>query len=42
MRGFLEGIDISVVLATARISNAIVWTQDVDFKAINGVKFIPK
>ena len=32
----------SVVLATARACDAILWTQDADFKGIDGVKFIPK
>jgi predicted nucleic acid-binding protein len=30
----------SIVLATARANDAIVWTQDIDFKNINGVKYI--
>lgn len=42
MRGFIEGIDISAVPTTARISNAILCILDVDFIAYNGVKFIPK
>ena len=32
----------SVVLATAREFNAILWTQDSDFKNINNVKYFPK
>lgn len=32
----------SIVLATARANDAIVWTQDVDFKNIEGVKYIAK
>ncbi|NCU32976.1 MAG: type II toxin-antitoxin system VapC family toxin [Candidatus Moranbacteria bacterium] len=32
----------SMILATARSYNAIVWTQDADFKDIEGVEFIPK
>lgn len=29
----------SIVLATARSVNGIVWTQDADFKGLSGVKF---
>ena len=32
----------SVVLATARAENAVVWTQDADFERIIGVKFRAK
>ena len=32
----------SVVLATAREFNGILWTQDSDFKKINNVKYFPK
>ena len=32
----------SVILATARQFNATVWTQDNDFEAIDGVKYIRK
>ena len=32
----------SVILATARTNDAIIWTQDADFKSIPGVKFVPK
>lgn len=32
----------SMILATARLHHATVWTQDADFKDIEGVKFIPK
>lgn len=32
----------SIVLATARANEALVWTQDVDFKDIDGVKYIAK
>src|SRR4030042_3751997 len=32
----------SVVLATAREFNAILWTQDSDFKNISNVKYFPK
>ena len=30
----------SIILSTAMAFNAIVWTQDADFKDIRGVKFI--
>ena len=30
----------AVILATAKIRNAVVWTQDADFKNIDGVKFV--
>ena len=29
----------SIILATARAENAIIWTQDKDFERITGVKF---
>ena len=32
----------SIILATAHQYNAELWTQDVDFKNIPGVKYIPK
>ncbi len=32
----------SIILATARIYEATIWTQDSDFKEINGVKYIAK
>lgn len=30
----------SIILATAKAYHAIVWTQDTDFKNLEGVKFI--
>ncbi len=30
----------SIILATAQSSNATLWTQDVDFKGIDGVQYI--
>ena len=30
----------SIILATARSYNAIVWTQDEDFRGIDGVQYI--
>jgi toxin FitB len=32
----------SIILATAKHHNAIVWTQDIDFKDIPGVKYFQK
>ena len=32
----------SIILATARKFNAILWTQDNDFEGIEGVKYIAK
>lgn len=32
----------SIILATALEYNAIIWTQDSDFKNINNVKYFPK
>lgn len=32
----------SVILATARAHDAVVWTQDADFERISGVKFIAR
>ena len=32
----------SIILATAREFNAILWTQDSDFKNINHVKYFPR
>lgn len=32
----------SVVLAVARMHNAVLWTQDADFQGMDGVKFIKK
>ncbi|MEJ2052276.1 MAG: type II toxin-antitoxin system VapC family toxin [Calditrichaceae bacterium] len=32
----------SIILATARVFNATLWTQDSDFKNIRGVKYIQK
>ena len=32
----------SIVLATARASGAILWTQDADFEKISGVRFVRK
>ena len=32
----------SVVLATARLYGAVVWTQDSDFEGLEGVRYTPK
>jgi predicted nucleic acid-binding protein len=31
-----------IILATGRLYQATVWTQDVDFKGLNDVQFIRK
>ena len=32
----------SIILATARVYNAILWTQDADFEGLDGVQYIQK
>ncbi len=32
----------SLIYATAKMNDAIVWTQDVDFKNLDGVKYFKK
>jgi predicted nucleic acid-binding protein len=32
----------SIILATARANDAIVWTQDDDFKGLDGVRYFAK
>ncbi len=32
----------AVILATARMKNAVLWTQDAAFKDLDGVRYIPK
>ena len=32
----------SVILATARAHGAVLWTQDIDFKGLEGVRYISK
>ncbi len=32
----------SIILATTRLHNAVLWTQDEDFKGLKGVKYFPK
>ena len=32
----------SIILTTARLYEAVIWTQDSDFKGIEGVQYVPK
>jgi predicted nucleic acid-binding protein len=32
----------SIMLATARLHGAMLWTQDSDFQGIEGVKYVAK
>ncbi|MDE0840190.1 MAG: type II toxin-antitoxin system VapC family toxin [Kiritimatiellae bacterium] len=32
----------SIILASARAHEAVVWTQDIDFKGLANVKYFPK
>ena len=32
----------SIILATAQFYRAVLWTQDEDFKSLQGVRYIPK
>ena len=32
----------SIILATARLHEATLWTQDTDFEGIDGVRYFPK
>ena len=32
----------SVMLATARLNQAVLWTQDADFKCLEGVRYVAK
>jgi len=32
----------SIIVATARLYEATLWTQDSDFEGIEGVQYIPK
>ncbi len=32
----------SVILASARSKNAVVWTQDADFEGLDGVKYVAR
>lgn len=50
MKGFLKGIDTklsipmadSVILATARATDAVLWTQAADFATVPGVRYVAK
>jgi len=41
-REFKLAMADSIILATARVHNATLWTQDEHFKDIEGVKYIQK
>ncbi|MBN2012597.1 hypothetical protein JW960_24930 [candidate division KSB1 bacterium] len=32
----------SIIFTTASINNAMIWTQDIDFKNLPDVKYFPK
>lgn len=32
----------SIILATARLYEATIWTQDSDFKGIDGIQYVPR
>lgn len=32
----------ALILSTARINNAVLWTQDIHFKGLDNVNFFPK
>jgi predicted nucleic acid-binding protein len=32
----------SIILATAKAFDAVIWTQDADFKNLPGVRYFPK
>ncbi|SPF39929.1 PilT protein domain protein [Syntrophobacter sp. SbD1] len=32
----------SIILATSRVFGATIWTQDSDFKEIDGIQYVPK
>ena len=38
----MNGVDSSVVLATARLHDATLWTQDSDFESVPGVRYRPR
>jgi predicted nucleic acid-binding protein len=40
----IEGLAMadSIILATARAEQAVLWTQDSHFEGIRGVEFVPK
>ncbi len=41
-RDFKLALADSVILATARANEAVLWTQDEHFKSLEGVKYIEK
>ena len=40
--GWLEYLADSLIYITAKQNNAIVWTQDADFKSLDNVKYFKK
>ena len=42
--GIQTGLSLadSIILATARAYDATIWTQDADFKGMDGVKYVEK
>jgi predicted nucleic acid-binding protein len=42
--GYTQGLPLadSIILATVRSTDALLWTQDEDFKDIPRVRYIPK
>lgn len=32
----------SIILATAKVHDAVLWTQDADFEGIEGVQYMPR
>jgi predicted nucleic acid-binding protein len=36
------GMADAMILATARANNATLWTQDIDFEGLEGVRYFPK
>jgi predicted nucleic acid-binding protein len=32
----------SIILATARVHRAVLWTQDADFAGVEGVRYVQK
>jgi len=42
LRGFLKGINTEFKREKDKEYNAIIWTQDSDFKNIGNVKYFPR
>lgn len=40
--GFSLPMAVSIMLATARAHNAVLWTQDADFRNIEGIQYIER